>query len=286
MRMLITLPKTEVNPEIIQVSINVSDGTNPVEGAKVTFVGMDGTEYTGITGSAGGCTIKDVPEGTYHVIARCDGYVDTDPVQIEISAENNSLSIIMTKETEIIHVSVRDATDNEGIVGARVCLISNTEQSTHALGCVTGSAGGCNIKDVTMGTYDLSSTCGGYEDYEDTLEIIREDGEVQIIDGSGDKWPIINFKMVPLASHIPVNVSDGTNPVEGAKVTITDKTDSSKSFTTDNTTATGDALLENIPYGTYTVSVNAPEGYTALDSYDDFTVDVSTETLKLTVNKE
>ena len=288
--MLITLPKNEVNPERIQVSISVSDGTNPVVGASVTLAGMDGTEYTGTTGSAGSCTIKDVPNGTYHVIVRCDGYVDTDPVQIEISDENNSLSIIMTKETEIIHASVRDTDDNEGIVGARVSLIANSEQVAEVRGCITDSGGGCNIKNVPFGRYDLTATCEGYVDYEDTVEIIWEDGEVQIIDGNGDKWPILNIKMVKRStSTISVSVRDTEDTpaaVSGAKVTITDKTDSSVTFTTANTGSSGGATLQNVPYRNYEVSVNAPRGYTALDSYDDFTVDSETETLEVTVNKE
>lgn len=74
--------------------------------------------------------------------------------------------------------------------------------------------------------------------------------------------------------------------VSGAKVTITDKTDSTITFTTNNTGSAGGATLQNVPYGTYTVSVDAPTGYTALINYEDFVVDGETETLEVSVNKD
>lgn len=93
----------------------------------------------------------------------------------------------------------------------------------------------------------------------------------------------------PETSTISVSVMDTEDTpaaVSGAKVTITDKTDSSVTFTTANTGAAGGATLQNVPYGTYEVSVDAPTGYTALDSYDDFTVDGETETLEVSVDKD
>lgn len=93
----------------------------------------------------------------------------------------------------------------------------------------------------------------------------------------------------PETSTISVSVKDTeTTPaaVAGAKVTLTDKTDSTVTFTTGNTGAAGGATLSNVPYGTYEVSVTAPSGYTALESYDDFTVDSETETLNVSVDKD
>ena len=93
----------------------------------------------------------------------------------------------------------------------------------------------------------------------------------------------------PETSTVSVSVMDTESTpaaVAGAKVTITDKTDSTITFTTANTGAAGGATLQNVPYGTYEVSVDAPEGYTALNSYDDFTVDGETETLEVSVDKD
>lgn len=93
----------------------------------------------------------------------------------------------------------------------------------------------------------------------------------------------------PETSTISVSVKDTeTTPaaVSGAKVTLTDKTDSTVTFTTANTGSSGGATLSNVPYGTYGVSVTAPSGYTALESYDDFVVDNEAETLDVSVDKD
>ena len=55
---------------------------------------------------------------------------------------------------------------------------------------------------------------------------------------------------------------------------------------TANTGSSGGATLQNVPYGTYAVSVVAPSGYTALESYDDFVVDNEAETLDVSVDKD
>jgi len=56
-------------------------------------------QYTGKTGSAGGCNITEVPEGTYTVTATCSGYNDyTSSEDVVISEENKSLSITMTAQ--------------------------------------------------------------------------------------------------------------------------------------------------------------------------------------------
>lgn len=54
-------PSPEPTPEPVtrDLSFTVNDGTNPIEGATVTI-----GSKTGTTGSAGGCTISGVEEGT------------------------------------------------------------------------------------------------------------------------------------------------------------------------------------------------------------------------------
>lgn len=77
--------------------MSVTDGTNPIEGATVTLIDSEKEEYTGTTGSAGGCTIKNVPEGTCTVTAEATGYTDYEDEDVEISDESKTLSITMTK---------------------------------------------------------------------------------------------------------------------------------------------------------------------------------------------
>lgn len=78
------------------VAVTVTDGEEGIEGAEVTLIDAEENEYTGTTGSAGGCNIKDVPEGTYSVTATATGYVDYESSEdVEISEESKSISITM-----------------------------------------------------------------------------------------------------------------------------------------------------------------------------------------------
>ena len=62
--------------EVATVSVTVRDTEdNPVGNAKVTLTN-DETIYTGTTGSAGGCNIKNVPYGNYTVDCTADDYND------------------------------------------------------------------------------------------------------------------------------------------------------------------------------------------------------------------
>ena len=65
--------KTEIVTTDILVSVN-DDAGNPVQGANV-ILSDDEEDYVGTTGSAGGCTIKNVPVGNYEVEARASEYI-------------------------------------------------------------------------------------------------------------------------------------------------------------------------------------------------------------------
>lgn len=82
-----------------------------------------------------------------------------------------------------------------------------------------------------------------------------------------------------------VNISvkdDNEDAVEGATVTLTS---GSTVITSGETGSAGGASISNVDYGVYSVTVTAPEGYTALVSYDDLTVNAENVSLSLTVNK-
>ena len=87
---------------VYTISVSVTDGTDPVQGAVVTFT--DTTDETkvftsGASGSAGGCTVKPVA-GTYAVTAECEGYEDyTHESNVTVS-DDDTLSIELTAVTE------------------------------------------------------------------------------------------------------------------------------------------------------------------------------------------
>ena len=93
----ITLEKT-----IYTITCSIDDGTDPVQGAVVTFT--DSTDNTivytsGASGSAGGCTVKPVA-GTYVVTAECEGYEDYTHASNVTVTEDDTLSISLTEVTE------------------------------------------------------------------------------------------------------------------------------------------------------------------------------------------
>lgn len=90
-------PPTPTPATTYNISVSVSDGTDPLQNVDVTLTDTEDNEYTGKTGSAGGCTISNVPEGTYNVTATKTGYNDYTGT-ITVNEETTSLSISMTEE--------------------------------------------------------------------------------------------------------------------------------------------------------------------------------------------
>ena len=95
----IFLKEIDAIPEI-NISTTVTDGEGPVESASVTITNTDDDTIiiTGTTGTAGGCTLSNVPVGTYNVNATATGYIDyTDTIRF--TNETTTLNIIMFKES-------------------------------------------------------------------------------------------------------------------------------------------------------------------------------------------
>lgn len=77
------------------ISVHVTDGTDPLENVDVILEDAEENQYTGKTGSAGGCTIKDVPEGTYTVVATATGYTDYEGT-FTVSENSTTLNVTLT----------------------------------------------------------------------------------------------------------------------------------------------------------------------------------------------
>lgn len=78
-----------------------------------------------------------------------------------------------------ISVSVKDSEENP-IQGATVTLTDSTDNTKTYTG-TSGSAGGCTIK-PTAGTYIVTATCEGYENYTaDENLVVSEDGSLTVV---------------------------------------------------------------------------------------------------------
>ena len=95
--MTLHLPDSEVTPEIISrnISVSVTDGTNPVSGATVTLSKNNETITSSRTGSAGGCTLTNVEDGNYIINVVKEGYNEYTE-NITTSVDNDSLTIQLT----------------------------------------------------------------------------------------------------------------------------------------------------------------------------------------------
>ena len=82
----------------MDIAVSVSDKTSedPIAGASVTITDTTDSSitFTGTSGSAGGCTLSEVPLGTYTVEATKEGYTDYED-EITVTAETTTLAIVM-----------------------------------------------------------------------------------------------------------------------------------------------------------------------------------------------
>lgn len=85
------LPESEEIPETVNLSISVTDGENPVEGATVSIGEINST-----TGRAGGCTLQNVPVGNRLITVTADGY-DEYSDTITVSDEHDEFTITLTE---------------------------------------------------------------------------------------------------------------------------------------------------------------------------------------------
>lgn len=86
-------------------------------------------------------------------------------------------------------------------------------------------------------------------------------------------------------STISVSVTDGTNGISGAKVTLTDSSDSSKTYTSTSSGTAGGCSISNVSAGTYIVTVSTvPTGYT-VGTYSNLVVSSETTNLSVILTK-
>ena len=90
------------------ISISVTDGSSPLQGVNVTLVNSTDSSKTfnGSTGSAGGCNIRNVPEGTYNVEATLNGY-DTYSGSLTVDSDE-TLEITMNVASTTYHFKSYD----------------------------------------------------------------------------------------------------------------------------------------------------------------------------------
>lgn len=111
----------------------------------------------------------------------------------------------------------------------------------------------------------------------------REGADKFFYDKIAEVVEVVNALTAAKKGKVNISVKDDNeDAVEGATVTLTSGV---TVITSGETGSAGGASINNVNYGVYAVTVTVPEGYTALASYDDVTVNSDTTSLNLTVNK-
>ena len=129
--------------------------TVPLEGATVTVDDLTG----GPTGSAGGCTVSDVPEGTHTLTVTCEGYETyTDTITVDESHTNFNITLTAS-ELEIQLNVVGDSNDPDPPSVIDDAVITNMNSETVNIPFETDGLLTLNLK---PGVYYLIVQSGTY----------------------------------------------------------------------------------------------------------------------------
>ena len=202
------------------------------------LVGLAGTQYMAVTGSSGAYTITEIPEGTYTVFMKAEGY--------------------KTKHFENIQITAGESTTLDGTLdaaartklGSIVGTACYTDKSEHAGISVkvegtdiplagTDTNGGFIISNVPAGTYTLLFTQANY------TTVTR----MGVVVPPWDTVFIRAVEMVPPVGTIKGKVHLEGGPPHG-NVTVSVDGMSITAQSLDD----GSFLLSPVPVGTYTVT--------------------------------
>lgn len=103
-----------------------------------------------------------------------------------------------------------------------------------------------------------------------------------IITGIGDGTPITEGNPETPTTDVTVTVTDGTDAIEGAVVTLTDNSDNEYSTSDSGTGSAGGATITAVPYGSYSVTATK-NGYTDYESTSNVTIDADNHSISITM---
>ncbi len=206
---------------------------NPLQGATISITGE-----SDLTTDASGIATIDLPNDTYDYTVTLAGYDDyTGSFTISDAAE--AIDVTMVETTYTATFTVSDATANP-LQGATISITGESDLTTDASGIAT--------IDLPNDTYDYTVTLVGYDDFTGSFTI-------------SDAAEAIEVTMEETTYTATFTVTDGTDPLQGASISITGQND----LTTD---ATGVASIELVN-GDYDYTVSY-DGY--YDSIGVFTI--------------
>ena len=147
--MQITLPKGAKD-----ITVTISDGTNPVQGATVTVSGQEQT-----TDSNGKANFEDILEGTQTVTATKTGFADyTGTISV---GSTTKFTVTMTP-VGTLTVTVTDSEDEPSAISGATVVIGETSKTT-------GDDGKAEFPNLTYEDKSATISADGYTSKTETL---------------------------------------------------------------------------------------------------------------------
>jgi len=102
-------------------------------------------------------------------------------IKLNVSDGENPITDEEVTEEYKVSVNVKDGDSADPIKGAVVTFIDVTDDSLTFASGGTGSAGGCTVK-APSGSYRVTSTCEGYEDYVHPVDVVVPSDDTLVIE--------------------------------------------------------------------------------------------------------
>ncbi|MCK4814571.1 carboxypeptidase regulatory-like domain-containing protein, partial [bacterium] len=220
------------------------------------LVSLAGTGYLAVTDSTGAYTISDIPESTYTVFMKAEGYGAENVGNVQITSDQTTTLSARTliaatgtpNGTIVGNALYLDETVHSGI------LISIEPNPTGIAAAATDTNGGFIIKNVLTGTYTLS-----FANYPAYKTVVRRGVHV---------FPWNTTFIRPVQMIPPVGSIRGTVAIEGSLPNDDIYTDVNiyAAYDPEGTSATthpsqakgGEFLLENVKEGIVTIVATKP----------------------------
>ena len=218
------------------IQIIVTDGTNPISGAKVSLT-VNGTDRATLTDGSGTASFAGIPTGTYTVTASKNGYTSNAASLFLTDSGSATATILIAAQYGNADVSVTDGAN--GLSGATVSVTVDSmilNQSTDA-------SGAAHFINLPVGQYTFIATKTNYTT-QSAANVNVSDRVTAIA--------AISLSSIAGTVTITVQTIDG-NPIENSIIT------SIINGTTYNgvTDSNGQAVIPNVPNGAQTFTARA-----------------------------
>ncbi|WP_438566154.1 MSCRAMM family protein, partial [Clostridium sp.] len=256
----------------LQVTKTGANNTK-LQGAEFTVTGPNGFSKVITTNNEGVASLNNLAWGTYTIkeTKAPVGYTLNNQAQtVTIDANNaakvQNINVVDTQLNGAIQIVKTNEAGTEKLQGATFTVTGPNKFSKTV---TTGSNGEANLNDLAWGTYTITETSApaGY-----TLN--KTPQTIQITNATVGQVQVATFKDSQVLGSLQI-VKTGINntKLQGATFTVTGPNKFSTTVTTNNE---GVASLNNLAWGTYTVTeTKAPAGYNLDTTPKTVTIDAT-----------